>query len=88
MAEILSRSWKSKAQTGKGGSMDLLEHDFDVAMAHGALGEKASGAGGGGFSFFPTHPEKRRRTIAAFNDAGGVATPSKLTNRGCEPWRD
>ena len=86
MAEILNSSWKSKKETAKGVSTDLLNHFFDVALANGALGGKVSGAGGGGFIFFLVHPENRYRLIAALNDAGGLATPAKLTDRGCETW--
>jgi len=86
MAEILNSSWTSKKETAKGVSTDLLNHFFDVAMANGALGGKVSGAGGGGFIFFLVHPENRFRLIAALNDAGGMATPAKLTDRGCETW--
>ena len=86
MADILNSSWKSKKETAKGISTDLLNHFFDVALANGALGGKVSGAGGGGFIFFLVHPENRYRLIAALNDAGGMATPAKLTDRGCETW--
>ncbi|MGQ2989692.1 MAG: GHMP family kinase ATP-binding protein [Brevundimonas sp.] len=87
MAEILNASWKAKKATAQGVSTGALDQLFDIAMANGALAGKVSGAGGGGFMFFLVHPENRHRLIQSLDQAGGQASPAKLTHRGCETWR-
>jgi len=87
MAQILNASWKAKKATASGVSTDTLDQLFDMAMANGALAGKVSGAGGGGFMFFLVHPENRHRLIRSLDQAGGQASPVKLTHRGCETWR-
>ncbi len=51
------------------------------------MGGKVSGAGGGGFLFFLVHPEQRFGLIEALNRSGGMASPAKFTERGCESWQ-
>lgn len=87
MAKILNDSWAAKKATSSAVSNDNLERLFDVAMAHGALAGKVSGAGGGGFMFFLVHPENRFNLIEALNIAGGQASPAKLTDRGSQTWQ-
>lgn len=87
MAEILNHSWRAKKATAEGISTDRIDELFDVAMKAGAIGGKVSGAGGGGFMFFLAHPEQRFGLIEALNRSGGMASPVKFTERGCETWQ-
>lgn len=87
MAEILNHSWRAKQATADGVSTARIDELFDIAMEAGAMGGKVSGAGGGGFMFFLVHPEQRFGMIEALNRSGGMASPAKFTERGCESWQ-
>lgn len=87
MARVLNQSWKAKKATAAGISTDRIDELFDLAIGAGALGGKVSGAGGGGFMFFLAHPEHRFGLVEALNRAGGMASPVKFTNVGCETWQ-
>lgn len=47
--EILHASWERKKQLAPGISTPQIDEYYDVARAHGAIGGKITGAGGGGF---------------------------------------
>ena len=87
MARILRDSWEAKKMTAPGISTGRIEQLCNVAFANGALAGKVTGAGGGGFVMFLTHPEDRRGLLDALNAAGGSAEPVKFAERGCETWQ-
>lgn len=86
MADILSRSWIAKQRTADGISTGRIESLFEVAMRHGALGGKVSGAGGGGFMMFIVPPARRILIVRALNEAGGQASNVHLVSEGAESW--
>ncbi|HET6608812.1 MAG TPA: hypothetical protein VFG62_19210 [Rhodopila sp.] len=87
MATILNRSWEAKKRTAGGISTERIEMLHRTAFAHGAIGGKVSGAGGGGFMMFIVPPERRVEVIRALNAAEGEAASIHLTGRGAETWR-
>ncbi len=87
MAEILNRSWLAKQKTAAGISTGRIVQLFDVAMAHGAIGGKVSGAGGGGFMMFIVPPARRVAVIRALTEAGGHASNVHLVAEGAESWQ-
>lgn len=87
MAEILNQSWEAKKATAAGIATPRIDELMAFGLSRGALGGKVSGAGGGGFIFFLVHPEYRYNLVAALNEAGAMATPIKITDRGCESWQ-
>jgi D-glycero-alpha-D-manno-heptose-7-phosphate kinase len=86
MAEILNRSWLAKKRTAEGISTGTIEQLYAVAMEHGALAGKVSGAGGGGFLMFIVPPEHRIRLIQELNQADNRATAVHFTAQGAEAW--
>jgi D-glycero-alpha-D-manno-heptose-7-phosphate kinase len=50
--ELMNIHWESKKGRSKAMSNDRINHWYNLAMAHGALGGKLIGAGGGGFLMF------------------------------------
>jgi D-glycero-alpha-D-manno-heptose-7-phosphate kinase len=86
MAAVLRSSWEAKKATASAVSNRRIDGLLELGLAHGALGGKVSGAGGGGFIFFFVHPENRYRLMSALNDAEGQATSVKFTEVGCETW--
>lgn len=51
-ARLMDVHWQRKRARSAGMSNDQINHWYDHAMAHGALGGKLIGAGGGGFLMF------------------------------------
>ncbi|MEW5936206.1 MAG: GHMP kinase [Candidatus Thermoplasmatota archaeon] len=49
MGELLDRSWARKRHLVKGISNPRIDEIYEVAAAHGAVGGKLTGAGGGGY---------------------------------------
>jgi len=86
MAEILKRSWNAKKRTAAGISTPLIDLLHGVAMAHGALAGKVSGAGGGGFFMFLVQPHERVGLIRALKQGGVVAEAVHFTSQGAESW--
>ncbi|MFO1023621.1 MAG: hypothetical protein U1E70_00435 [Acetobacteraceae bacterium] len=86
MASILNRSWEAKKRTASGISTGRIEEMYTLAFAHGAIGGKVSGAGGGGFMMFLVPPGKRIDVVRALNAAGGQASGVHLTTQGAESW--
>ena len=86
MAEILNRSWLAKKRTADGISTGPIERLHAVAMAHGALAGKVSGAGGGGFLMFIVPPQDRVGLVRALQAEGGTAGPVHFTTEGAESW--
>jgi D-glycero-alpha-D-manno-heptose-7-phosphate kinase len=86
MAEVLNRSWAAKQRTAAGISTGLIAQLYDVAFAHGAIGGKVSGAGGGGFMMFIVPPDQRIRVIQALTKAGANAEGVRFVTEGAESW--
>jgi D-glycero-alpha-D-manno-heptose-7-phosphate kinase len=86
MADILNRSWLAKKRTASGISTGRIETLYDLAFAHGAIGGKVSGAGGGGFMMFIVPPHQRIAVVRALNEAGGTASGVHLTAHCAESW--
>lgn len=87
MAKLLNESWIAKKATASGISTGRIDELYEFALANGALGGKVSGAGGGGFMFFITHPEQRYRLIEALRGQGAVADPVSFSDIGAETWQ-
>ena len=51
-ARLMDQHWQRKKLRSAGMSNDLINHWYEHAMNHGALGGKLIGAGGGGFLMF------------------------------------
>jgi D-glycero-alpha-D-manno-heptose-7-phosphate kinase len=86
MADILNQSWKAKKRTASGVTSERIEALYDLAFAHGAIGGKVSGAGGGGFMMFIVPLNRRFGVVRALNRAGGIASGVHLTDQGAETW--
>ncbi|MEO5337920.1 MAG: hypothetical protein H7841_13670 [Magnetospirillum sp. WYHS-4] len=59
--EMMHEHWLHKKQRSASMSNGRIDELYDLARAHGAIGGKLVGAGGGGFLLFHTHDRKRLR---------------------------
>lgn len=61
-AEIMHAHWEHKKKRSPGMSSGFIDDMYDLARAHGALGGKLIGAGGGGFLMLYTEDKTRLRS--------------------------
>jgi D-glycero-alpha-D-manno-heptose-7-phosphate kinase len=71
VGELMSREWSYRRQLAEGISTPVLENLLAAAMAHGAWGGKACGAGGGGCLAMLCPPERRSDIAAALREVEG-----------------
>lgn len=63
--QLLDEGWKLKRTLASGISNSVIDEAYETAMAHGALGGKLLGAGGGGFLLFYCPPKNQERVRVA-----------------------
>ncbi len=68
LGEILHRNWELKRQLASGISDPALDAMYELARAHGALGGKICGAGGGGFLLVYCPLERQERLEKGMRD--------------------
>ena len=66
--EILHANWDAKRRLASGISNQVLDGWYDRGRAHGAIGGKVLGAGGGGFLLFYAPEERHSEICAALPD--------------------
>jgi D-glycero-alpha-D-manno-heptose-7-phosphate kinase len=66
--ELMHEHWEHKKRRSTGMSNPRIDEWYDLARAHGAIGGKLVGAGGGGFLLF--YSENHRRLREAMSKAG------------------
>jgi D-glycero-alpha-D-manno-heptose-7-phosphate kinase len=71
--EILDETWQFKRSLASAISNPQIDAWYACAKAHGALGGKLCGAGGGGFLLFIVPPERRTAVRAALSGLAEVA---------------
>jgi D-glycero-alpha-D-manno-heptose-7-phosphate kinase len=74
---LMSREWSFRRRLAAGISTPALEALVEAALAAGAWGGKACGAGGGGCLAFLCPPERRSAVTAALEQAGGRVLPTR-----------
>jgi D-glycero-alpha-D-manno-heptose-7-phosphate kinase len=87
IVDSLNRSWQNKALTSSKVSSPVIEERIALAHEHGAEAAKVSGAGGGGFILFMTHPSKAIQLRRALLEAGGETSFCCLSEHGAQAWR-
>ena len=79
LGAILSREWSFRRQLAEGISTPVLEDLLSAALAAGAWGGKACGAGGGGCLAILGPPAKRAEIRARLERIGGVVLDARPT---------
>ena len=74
---LMSREWSFRRRLAEGISTPALEALVATALAAGAWGGKACGAGGGGSLVFLCPPDRRADVAAALERAGGRILPAR-----------
>jgi len=68
--KILREAWGQKKRLAGGVSNAQIDDAYERALAHGAVGGKVTGAGGGGFLLLYCEPEDREAVCAEMTRAG------------------
>jgi len=84
---MLDEAWDSKRLIAEGITNERIDALYTAAKAAGALGGKISGAGGGGFMFFLTDPERRFAVQEAVAAHGGELVVLSFVAEGATSWK-
>lgn len=79
VGELMSREWSHRRRLAEGVSTPLLESLIGRALALGAWGGKACGAGGGGCLAFLCPPERRSAVAGGLEELGGTVLKTRPT---------
>jgi D-glycero-alpha-D-manno-heptose-7-phosphate kinase len=79
VGELMSREWSHRRRLAEGVSTPLLESLIERALALGAWGGKACGAGGGGCLAFLCPPERRSAVAEGLEALGGTVLAARPT---------
>jgi D-glycero-alpha-D-manno-heptose-7-phosphate kinase len=70
VGQLLDEGWRHKRGLARGITNERIDQLYAVARAHGALGGKITGAGGGGFLLLYCHEEHQPALTAALEERG------------------
>jgi D-glycero-alpha-D-manno-heptose-7-phosphate kinase len=70
VGEILHESWQRKKMLADGVTTPELDRIYQIALEHGAVGGKITGAGGGGFLLLYCEPENQAAVTHALEGEG------------------
>ncbi len=93
VGEVLHQNWLEKRKLAAGITNDQIDGWYNRARAHGAVGGKLLGAGGGGFFLFYAPPERHAEISAALPELKPMrfrfeAQGSKIIFvEECQQWR-
>lgn len=85
-AKLLDRAWELKRQFSTKISTPDIDAIYDYARAHGALGGKLLGAGGGGYFLFFVNPFHRSALKKALTEKGLQTQAFTFDNTGLQAW--
>ncbi len=78
--EILDEGWRLKKALASGISTGKINDWYETARAHGAVGGKILGAGGGGFLLLYVPPERQAEVVASLPEL--LPTPFQFEPQG------
>ena len=84
--QALHDGWQIKRQLSSKISTASLDQVYAGALAHGALGGKLLGAGGGGFFLFYVPPFSKHRLVTHLAAQGLKVHPFRFEQHGLQTW--
>ena len=84
--ELLGHAWEYKKRISTRISTPVIDEAYAEAIAHGAIGGKVTGAGGGGFMLFYCRPGSRHRVAQRLAELGLLETEFAFTTEGLTTW--
>jgi D-glycero-alpha-D-manno-heptose-7-phosphate kinase len=86
LGEILHEDWMQKKATSSSVTTAEIDRLYEEARAHGALGGKVSGAGGGGFMFLLCPFDRKREVVARLTELGAQVSRVEFCPDGLHSW--
>lgn len=80
--ELLHKGWLAKKKFAKIVTNDNIDQIYDIALKHGVIGGKLTGAGGGGHLLFYCEPSKQQGVIDKMKSLGLKQVMFKFHNEG------
>jgi D-glycero-alpha-D-manno-heptose-7-phosphate kinase len=84
--QAMHEAWQFKRQFSSKISNPRLDGIYDEARAHGAIGGKLLGAGGGGFFLFYVTPFRKHELVARLEASGLNVRPFRFEQEGLRAW--
>ena len=84
--QLLSENWENQKRLHSSVTNDEIECLFEIALANGAIGGKACGAGGGGCLLFYCHPDKEHQVRRSLSEAGATILDFTFDFSGLQTW--
>jgi len=81
---LLDRNWQQKKRFAPGVTTPFVDHCYEVAQAHGAIGGKLTGAGGGGFLMICCRDGAREQVTQALEAEGLQRMDYRFENNGAQ----
>lgn len=82
----LHEAWQFKRQFSSLISTSRLDRIYEDACAHGAIGGKLLGAGGGGFFLFYVPPFRKHRLLSHLAESGLAVRAFRFEQEGLRAW--
>jgi D-glycero-alpha-D-manno-heptose-7-phosphate kinase len=83
-ARLLHYSWLEKRQLAPGLSTSFIDKCYELALEHGALGGKITGAGGGGFLMLYCYEQAQDTVTTALEEQGLKRMGFRFDQQGAE----
>jgi D-glycero-alpha-D-manno-heptose-7-phosphate kinase len=88
LGALLDRCWREKRRLARGISNPQIDHWYEAARRHGALGGKVTGAGGGGFLLLVCPPGCQAVLTEALEQEGLYRMDFHLEDAGAKVLRN
>jgi D-glycero-alpha-D-manno-heptose-7-phosphate kinase len=84
---LLNDAWSNKKKMADQITTPLIDELYSTALAHGALGGKITGAGGGGYMFFYCPFQTRRQVAESLQELGAQVVDFNFDFHGVQTWQ-
>jgi len=84
--ELLHDTWLHKRHLASQITNPQIDALYEAARAHGAVGGKILGAGGGGYMLVMVDPDRRHECAKTLNEAGATVVPFDFEKEGLQMW--
>jgi D-glycero-alpha-D-manno-heptose-7-phosphate kinase len=85
--ELLGEAWEQKKRMSPKITNGYIDEIYAAARAHGALGGKVTGAGGGGYVLLYCDFHKKHKVVDVLLSMGATIEEFGFTRRGLVTWR-
>jgi D-glycero-alpha-D-manno-heptose-7-phosphate kinase len=85
--DLLGEAWHEKQRLSPMISTPRIQEAFDMALKHGAISGKVTGAGGGGYILFFCDFKNKHRVADALEQFGVTVTEFSFEPKGLSAWR-